>query len=50
MGTYPGVETPVIPVDPGVLDGGDGVEGIGGGVLATGCLGVFLLRSSLSIP
>ena len=29
-GLYPGVETTVIPDESGVLDGGDGVEGVWG--------------------
>jgi hypothetical protein len=29
MGPTPGVETPITPVEPDVLDGGDGVEWLG---------------------
>ena len=36
-GAYPGVETPVTPVEPDVLDAGDVVGGVGRGGLASGC-------------
>ena len=34
---YPGAEIPFVPVEPDVLDGGDGVEGVGVDDLASGC-------------
>ena len=33
---YPGAEIPFVPVEPDVLDGGDGVAGVGEDGLATG--------------
>ena len=48
MGPTPGEEPPITPGEPGVLDAGDVVDGVGGGWLgdglssATGCVVVFL--------
>ena len=47
-GPTPGVEIPVIPDEPDVLDGGDVVGGVGGGGLATGLSWVVL--SFVHIP
>ena len=38
-GEHPGVEIPVTPDEPDVLDANDVVEGVGGGGLATGLSG-----------
>ena len=37
---YPGAEIPFVPVGPDVLDGGDGLEGVGVDGLVTGSSGV----------
>jgi hypothetical protein len=37
MGSTPGVETPITPDEPGVLDGGNWVDGLGAAGLASGC-------------
>jgi hypothetical protein len=36
MGYTPGVESPLTPDEPGEVDAGDAVEGVGGGGLASG--------------
>lgn len=46
-GAYPGEETPDIPDEPDVLDGGDAVEGLGGGGLASSLSSVTGFSKSL---
>ena len=47
-GCYPGVETPITPDEPDVLDAGDGVEGLVTGDGFVECVGLFVGFLSLS--